>query len=36
MPENFTWDVVATPQINRFRNNEYPQLQIHDLRPSYI
>ena len=29
------WDIVATPQINEFRGERKPQLQIVDVRPCY-
>lgn len=28
------WDVVFTPQLNRYNGSVRPQLKIHDLRPS--
>ena len=33
-PDSGYWDVIATPQINRFRGNENFQLQIIDVRSS--
>lgn len=29
------WDILATPQVNEFRGERKPQVQIVDLRPSY-
>lgn len=34
LPQSASWDVIATPQINRFRGNENFQLQIVDIKNS--
>jgi single-stranded-DNA-specific exonuclease len=34
LPNGGAWDVLATPQLNTFRGEENPQLEIVDLRPS--
>ncbi|OGV40173.1 MAG: single-stranded-DNA-specific exonuclease RecJ [Lentisphaerae bacterium GWF2_49_21] len=34
LPTQTLWDVVASPQLNKFRGDSIPQLQIMDLDPS--